>query len=267
MTWVGMTALSGVYFDYFNPSFLFLSGGSSVLDTTGRVGFLLLPMAILVPAGIRWIVTRGDRHAKLLLIAFFTAPLAAVIVAEPYASRRTLFMLPFAGLIATYGVKAFFESPARWVRACGTLLVVAIPLCFGYFYADYMGSYRARSAYWFEYNVQGALDTAVDYLSRAETAPQILISAGMNPAVDWHWKYCLLKRGRTDLETRTRYFDPQKLTRDQVGPHAVIVGEPAAREAFTSIGNGQVTELAQMHEPNGTVSFYILAQGVTLRPK
>jgi hypothetical protein len=94
VSWVGLTARSEVYYDYFNPAFLFL---------TGHV--LLFPLAVLLPAGlIRILTNESTPIARLSWGGFFAAPLAATLTAETPIPQRTVFLLPFAAVVSGYGV-------------------------------------------------------------------------------------------------------------------------------------------------------------------
>lgn len=94
-SWVGLTARSEVYYDYFNPAFLFL---------TGRV--LFFPLAVLVPAGLIQIVSNETTPpARLAMFAFFAAPFAASLTADAPTPGRILLITPFAAIVAAYGVK------------------------------------------------------------------------------------------------------------------------------------------------------------------
>jgi hypothetical protein len=94
-SWVGLTARSEVYYDYFNPAFLFL---------TGRV--LLWPLVVLVPAGLYQIVAEeATPLARLSLAGFLAAPFAASLTAEAPTPARILFITPFAAIVSAYGVK------------------------------------------------------------------------------------------------------------------------------------------------------------------
>jgi len=105
VSWVGLTARSEVYYDYFNPAFLFL---------TGRV--LLLPLVVLLPAGIYRILTSQTTPlARLSLAGFLTAPLAASLTAEPPTPGRILFITPFAAIVSTYGVQHLMSLRGRLV--------------------------------------------------------------------------------------------------------------------------------------------------------
>jgi len=50
-----------VYWAYFDPSFLFLSGGASRKLSTGQAGVFLLPVAVLMPIGIYALIRRDRR--------------------------------------------------------------------------------------------------------------------------------------------------------------------------------------------------------------
>jgi hypothetical protein len=94
-SWVGLTARSEVYYDYFNPAFLFL---------TGRV--LLFPLAVLIPAGLFQILSEEKTLlARLSIAGFLAAPFAASLTAEAPTERRILFITPFAAMVAAYGLK------------------------------------------------------------------------------------------------------------------------------------------------------------------
>ena len=102
-SWVGLTARSEVFYDYFNPAFLFL---------TGQV--LLLPLVVLIPAGLSQIVEDEPTPvARLSMAGFFVAPFAASLTAEAPSPGRILFITPFAALVSAYGVKRLL-SWRRW---------------------------------------------------------------------------------------------------------------------------------------------------------
>jgi hypothetical protein len=95
MSWVGLTARSEVYYDYFNPAFLFL---------TGQV--LLLPLVVLIPVGLYQIATdEATPLARLSLAGFVVAPFAASLTAAAPTPARILFITPFAAIVSAYGVK------------------------------------------------------------------------------------------------------------------------------------------------------------------
>ena len=113
-SWVGLTARTEVYYDYFNPAFLFL---------TGRV--LLFPLVVLIPAGVYQIVSGETTPlARLSLVGFLAAPFAASLTAQPPIPGRILFITPFAAIVAAYGVKrmlswrfSFFGESWRLARS------------------------------------------------------------------------------------------------------------------------------------------------------
>jgi hypothetical protein len=116
VSWVGLTARTEVYYDYFNPAFLFL---------TGRV--LLFPLAVLVPAGLFQIVSEERTVlARLSLAGFFAAPFAAALTAQAPTPGRILFVTPFAAMVSAYGFKrvlswrrpaSFSAESTRWERS------------------------------------------------------------------------------------------------------------------------------------------------------
>ena len=127
-SWVGLTARSEVYHDYFNPAFLFVSGSTAGV---ARPAVFLLPMAVLLPVGLVHLALREQSVMNTILLAgFLTSPLAASLPAEPNVGRRILVMVPFAVLIATCGAKQLAGSKRLLPRLCGIALLVAVPIGF-----------------------------------------------------------------------------------------------------------------------------------------
>jgi hypothetical protein len=140
VSWVGLTARSENYYDYFNPWFLFLQG-NTFQETLRQPRVFLLPLVVLLPAGLHAVVTRERNPTAWLVTAgFLVAPAAAALVAEPYVARRIVYMIPFAAILATYGIRHLLASRLRVVRLLGFGASAAIPICFAYFYAGSAGN-------------------------------------------------------------------------------------------------------------------------------
>ena len=139
VSWVGLTARSENYYDYFNPWFLFFQG-NSLHESLRQPRVFLFPLVVLLPAGLYALVNRERTPAAWLVMGgFLVAPAAAALVAEPYVARRIVFMIPFAAIIATYGTRHLISSHSRPVRLLGFITTAALPICFAYFYAGYLG--------------------------------------------------------------------------------------------------------------------------------
>ena len=92
-SWVGLTARSEIYWDYFNPAFLFLTGG-----------VLLPPLIVLLPLGLFALLREpATPLTRLWLAGLAVAPLAASLTAETPIPARALYLTPFAALIAAAG--------------------------------------------------------------------------------------------------------------------------------------------------------------------
>jgi hypothetical protein len=255
--WAAMRTRLALFYDYFNPSLLFLSGGSAVDETTKTAGVFLLPVAVLLPPGIYRVLKHGPWTARVCLIGFFTAPLAAAMaVDEGGATRRILFMLPFAAVIATYGVQQFLNARTLWMRRCGVALLAAALLQFAFFYKDYLGDYQVRAAPWFEYNVRGALEPAIDIASHDPSNPRVFISTGMNAFIPWYWTFYTLKHDQRALQDRTTFFSARSFEPESISGRGVIVAEAAMRDRITSQLPG-ATQIAAAPEPQSPPSFFV----------
>jgi 4-amino-4-deoxy-L-arabinose transferase-like glycosyltransferase len=247
---VSLGARADVFWNFFNPSFLFFSGDSSVANSTRLVGVFLLPVAILLPCGIYQILAvRRTPFNMLLVWGLVTAPFAAALLAE-IAIRRALVMLPFAILIATFGLELLLSAPPRVWRVVAIALLVLTPMQFLHFYTDYFGDYRSRSSSWLGGNMRGAVVAIIDGAGQDPAHPVYLNSA--IPYVDAYWDFYLIKHGRTDLSARTVYYDPSESDLRAASAGAVLLC--AAGERPTS---GGWTPFREVKELNGSTSFSI----------
>jgi hypothetical protein len=121
-----------VYYNFFSPEFLFVSGGNNVTNSTRQAGVFLAPLAPFFAVGLYDAATRWTRHKALVVLGFLTAPVAAIIIVENYAVDRALGLLPFGVLLATFGLVRMWEASCRrawrpfWVPAGLALVLVGL---------------------------------------------------------------------------------------------------------------------------------------------
>jgi hypothetical protein len=197
-----VAATVSTYWSYFDPAFLFLVGGPSMTTSTGRVGVFLLPLAVLLPMGVLTLVRRPDPfglHA-LILLAVVIAPIAATLKGQPFMIQRVMFMLPFAAVIATFGVHWLWR-PWRPARLLAIALLAIGALQFAVFYRDYFTHYKLRSAFYYD---PSAVRDVSEYLMADAAAPLIYLSVELDD-IGAKWRYYTTRDGRTGLEERTRF--------------------------------------------------------------
>jgi len=174
-----------VWWVYFDPDYLFLSGDSSLTNSTRQAGLFPIALGIFLPIGF-WRLVRSRGFERLVLIGLVAAPLAVVLTGVLHLHRyRGLFVLPFGVLVATYGLAAMWASPKRLWRFAGTALLVTIPLQFAGFYRDYFGPYRERTSQWYGGNLRGAL---VEVMRHPPAAGQAYVSRAI-PYADIYWRF------------------------------------------------------------------------------
>ncbi|MGH9385712.1 MAG: ArnT family glycosyltransferase [Vicinamibacterales bacterium] len=215
------------YWSYFNPAFLFLTGGPSLSTATGQAGVFLLPVVVLLPVGLAMMFRAPQLGGMqwVLLLGLLVSPIPATLKGMPHVVQRTTTLLPFAVLIATCGAWALWHSSSRLARALLVLLLVALPIQFAFFYADYLTGYRLRSA------------SAYDRTAFVETARVLLDveSAGGVPAiyltaplydVSAKWRFYATKAHRADVLHRTRYFNGDLTAIGDAPSGSLVVVEP-----------------------------------------
>jgi 4-amino-4-deoxy-L-arabinose transferase-like glycosyltransferase len=117
------------YWNYFDPSLLFFGSGIKVQFSTNLVGVFLLPMAVFMALGVyAALKRRAEPFYLIVLLGFFSAPVAAAIPTEENAIFRALGLLPFGVLLATAGLEQLWNAVAPRslvvaLRAIGVLAV------------------------------------------------------------------------------------------------------------------------------------------------
>jgi hypothetical protein len=250
------------YWSYFDPSFWFLSGGSSRKFSTGQVGVFLLPIAVLLPLGIYALVRRDRRSwVSLILIAgLLTAPLAAALRGAPFAIERTMALLPFAVLISAAGLTRLWESRSVTACALAALLLVLQPIQFVGVYRDYLSDYRVRSAASYD---PTAFAEAAPFLVEAalgDAGPAIYFTAPLYD-VSAKWRFWTTRLEHRELLARTRYFDGQlaRVSDAAAGSIAVIPHDDAVIDAW--VGSGEWALLRRVVSLNGQMTLAILRKG------
>jgi hypothetical protein len=260
-----ITGRVSLYWYFFDPAYLFLSGGyANVVNSTRHVGVFPASLIVFVPLGLVQLATARRTPIHLLvIIGFLTAPIAAcLVVPEAYAVDRELEVLPFGILAAVAGVKHMIDRGSA-SRTIAMVLLAAIPLHFVVFLAEYFGPYRAQSAFWFEYNRRGALEDVIARAPRGGQQP-VYMSTHRIPYLDAYWRLYLIKHGREDLLKRTEYFDADTLDARTVPAGSVLLASSQDASLQRLVESGELSELALIPEPGDPPQFRILRRSPRL---
>jgi hypothetical protein len=212
-----------IYWDYFNPAFLFLSGGSNLTTGTRRAGVFPAAAVVLLVVGFAELWRRRREPITLvILVGFLLAPIPATLAGERYAIQRALYILPFGALIAAAGVSAMRRDRRALVRAAAAALLVSMPIQYAFFCRDYFGDYRVRSAYWFDPENFRAIAEYIVARDLRSPLSTVYISADVDDARP-RWTFYLAKSGRAELQARTVYVDSRTIDLDRVTPGSLLV--------------------------------------------
>jgi 4-amino-4-deoxy-L-arabinose transferase-like glycosyltransferase len=211
-----------IFWDYFNPAYLFFAGGSNLTTSTRKVGVFLLPVSLFLVAGIYDLWRRHSAIDVVLLAGLALAPIPAVLVDERYAAQRELFVLPFGVLIAVSGVALLLRQRQPVVRLATVLLLFAMPIQYASFHRDYFTDYRVRSASWFDpVNFRGVAEYVIANAA-STNIPAIYLSRDLDDGAA-RWGFYLVKHRREDLSQRTSYFAAESLDLDRVPAGSLLV--------------------------------------------
>ena len=222
VNWNGVETRLAVYWDYYNPGFLFMSGGASMTAATRRAGVFLLAFAVFIPCGLAYLWRQRRLPAAwIVMLGFFTAPIAVTMIGSRYLIQRELLVLPFGVLVATFGVALLLGQQSRWLRLLAVVLLLSMPLQFIVFYRDYLGDYVTRSAIWFD---PGSFAKSSAYVAGKDAGaiPAVWISDALDDAVV-HWPYQMRRRGRNDLLGRSHYFAADRYDVDSIPAGSLLL--------------------------------------------
>jgi asparagine N-glycosylation enzyme membrane subunit Stt3 len=90
------------YWNYFDPTFLFLAGDDGLRYSTGRAGVFLLASMILLPVGV-YSAVRQPGLGRLLVYALFCSPLIGAIQGRVHIQRVLPLVLNISCLIGRNG--------------------------------------------------------------------------------------------------------------------------------------------------------------------
>ncbi len=128
--------MTSLYWSFFNPSFLFLSGDQSMTFSTRAAGVFPTMLVILLPMGVYQILARERTPFNWLMLAgFVLAPLPAVLVPEAGAANRATAMLPFGAMLGTFGVACLWRMDVVRFAKAGARAGGLAALAFGLAYA------------------------------------------------------------------------------------------------------------------------------------
>lgn len=227
------------YFDFFNPSYLFLKGDVNPRFSTQENGELypyILPLLIL---GI-YLVAKGNRNDKIFLFGWLLlAPVAAATAREtPHALRSETF-IPIYELFAGLGTVLLFEKIVRnkKIFIASVLLSTFIAL---FYLLDFLHAYYVHMPEKYSQDWQyGYKQAVLEAESLKENYDEIIFSPIQGRAyiyVLWYGKYSPQMFWEKGIEKRDAFgfynvdsfdkyrFIPPKEYRDVPGRKVLFVG-------------------------------------------
>ena len=194
-----------LYWDYFDPVYLFVAGSPNVTMSTGKAGVFLASCAILLPIGIYDTLRRRDAR-MIVLAGFLIAPLAPVLIDTGNAIQRSMVIVGFGAILSAMGASVLLAHPHRMMRALAMLLLLAIPLQWVYFSLDYFGGYRTRAAGWIDPVNFDAVARAI-FANDPKPPARVYLSESLDD-VEARWRFYLAKYRRDALWQNTWIIDP-----------------------------------------------------------
>lgn len=172
-----------------------------MINSTRTSGLFPFAFAALLPIGLVALLRRATPLRLVIAAGFVTAPLVSVI-SGAIEMNRVMFAIPFAVLVAAYGVITLWQARAAAPKLAAAALVLAIGWQFAVFHRAYISdAYRLGAATWFSGNVREALRELIAQPGDGD----IYLSTD----IEWvhrMWRFYAIEAGRPDLVSRATYF-------------------------------------------------------------
>ena len=133
------------YLSTFDPSFLYVSGDSTLYHSTGKHGMMLIASLPLFILGLIYVIRNKPSMLIFILISFFLTPMLFGFGSTIHRASRLLALLPAyivitaAGFLLINKIKLFFVKSAIYI-----LVFLLIFLNFSDFLHDYWYEYPQR---------------------------------------------------------------------------------------------------------------------------
>lgn len=231
----------GLLWQFLDPNLLFISGDSSLINSTRTAGLFPLTFAVFMLVGIWTAVRSRDMATRVMLIGLVTAPVASVL-SGAIEMNRIMFVIPFGVLIATLGARTLLQR-GTGARVIAALLIAGTVAQFASFHRAYFTDYPVRAASWFGGNVRDA----VVELSKAEGP--VFFSAG-TPFISRYWAFYAPEQSGRSMTT----FESLPPADAPPGSRAACRAGAGCEALARSAGWRQIGEA---REPSGASSFLI----------
>jgi len=254
LSYFSLSVRSSHYWTNLSPSLLFFEGDASLVNSTRLTGVFLWPFAFLFVTGVYQILaTRRSKLPLVLLMGFLTAPLPQVLTVD-VGIRRSLVLVVFGVLIATYGVEYVLARRQRLVlRLAAIAVLVVLPFSFRNFYRDYVGDYQNRAAYWFGNNIRGMAEDLIALRS----SPSPIYLSNKVPYLDDYWPYYADMHSRGDLVEKTHYYTPDQIDQVPSPPRSVLVAPANGSPSDAALRSHGWSAVKTVTEPTGQPVFVI----------
>ncbi len=247
-----LTRWIGMYWSFFDPAFLFVSGDASLVNSTREAGFFPMAFAVLLPLGLYEVVRLRQPLPLAIAIGFVTAPLVSMI-SGAIEMNRVMFAIPFGVLLAGYGVHLLLRARPMAIRVAAVVMLLSIPWQFAGLYAGYFGGYGRTAAPWLAGNVREALRAL---MTQADTR---LGPIYISQEIEWvhrTWRFYAIADDRMDMIDRTSYY--RDTPPADAPPGAVLICVASSERCRALKQNGWL-ETATVPSLDGSRAFTLLA--------
>ena len=249
-TWVDVIGGAlGLYWRFYDPSYLFVSGDASLINSTRTAGLFPMAFAVLLPLGLLAIAREKRPIGWIIAAGFLTAPIVSV-VSGAIEMNRVMFAIPFAVLVAAWGALGLWQRRSLLPKLAAAVLIASVAGQFAGFHRYYFGPYRTSAAPWFSGHVREAMRELI-----GRTGGEAIY---IGHEVDWaepSWRFFATEAGRADLIARPAYVSEVPAA---AAPGSKALCPAASAQCASLVGSGAWRELVRVPAIDGTGGFTLL---------
>jgi hypothetical protein len=216
----------------------------------------MLPfLAVLAALGVQWLWNRAAPQYLLKLLSLGLIAVALLGIAYAIAIFVTqgrlsgsAVPLPVFAIIAVAAAR--YSSRLPLGRIVATIALVLIAMQFGQFRSDYRSDYNVR----FRDLIRGDLPRGLNaVIEHAGPAP-VYLNAYVT-MIREYWQFATLAAARSELLTRTIFFEPQTLSIDVIPAGSLILARDDDAKLADAYAAGRLELIQPIDERDGRIVF------------
>lgn len=179
------------YLEYFNPQFLFMTGGLPPVFIVPQMGLVYIFELPFLIVGMIQLVVQKKAIYKIPLIWILLAPLTASLTVDDIPNiRRAVVMVPMIELVAAYGVCYVFFALSKKMKFIGGLFFsLVVVFGFTYFLQQYFVNATVHKTWYRNNGFSELMEIVKKSYNQYDKIIMTKATGGVYPLILFHMKF------------------------------------------------------------------------------